>query len=361
MLKLRRGTVVATGPLEVRVGEETRPAWADAGLVGPCDIGDEVVVNVEALDLGLGSGGFDVVLVNLTRGLNGEGAEGEHVMKLNYSPLQHPVATVEREVGNPGNGVDGGAEGEAGGHGPESAALPVLAIGLHGHLAPAAWACASAAAEAGRPQPSIGYVQTGGGALPGALSRDVSRLLEAGLLCGHVTAGPAYGGRQEAITLVGALDAAGSLGWDAVIAGPGPGILGSATTYGHGGMAALDVVHGGLALGSPVILSPRLSSGDPRPRHRGLSHHSRTVMRLALGAVELPLPEGSEELASVVEDEGRGRHNVTTEKVDLDAYLASGLPSRTMGRDLHQDPEFFAGPLAAGSRLSSLIFGPGTA
>jgi len=351
MLKLRRGTVVATGPLEVRVGEGNRPAWADTGLVGPCEIGDEVVVNVEALDLGLGSGGFDVVLVNLTRGLYGGGSEGEHVMKLNYSPLQHPVATIEREVGDPGNGVDGGGKGASSG-------LPVLAIGLHGHLAPAAWACASAAADAGRPQPSIGYVQTGGGALPGAFSRDVARLLDSGLLSGHVTAGPAYGGRQEAITLVGALDAAGSLGWDAVIAGPGPGILGSATTYGHGGMAALDVVHGGLALGSPVILSARLSSGDPRPRHRGLSHHSRTVMRLALGGVDVPLPAGSEELASVVEDEGGGRHHVTTEQVDLDGYLASGLPARTMGRDLHQDPEFFAGPLAAGSRLSSLIFEP---
>jgi hypothetical protein len=355
VLKLRRGTVVATGPLEVRVGAETRPAWADLGLVGPCDIGDEVVVNVEALDLGLGSGGFDVVLVNLTRGLNGEGSEGEHVMKLNYSPLQHPVATIEREVGGPDNGF--GGEPGTGGDDDQSSGLPVLAIGLHGHLAPAAWACASEAAGAGRAQPSIGYVQTGGGALPGALSRDVERLLEAGLLSGHVTAGPAYGGRQEAITLVGALDAAGALGWDAVIAGPGPGILGSATAYGHGGMAALDVVHAGLALGSTVVLSARLSSGDPRPRHRGLSHHSRTVMRLALGSVDVPLPVGSEELTSVVEDEGRGRHRVTTEEVDLDGYLASGLPTRTMGRDLHQDPEFFAGPLAAGSRLNSMIFG----
>jgi hypothetical protein len=315
-----------------------------------------VIVNVEALDLGLGSGGFDVVLVNLTRGLTGGGADGEHVMKLNYSPLQHPVATIEREVGDPGNGVDAGAgggdDGDLARPGP-----PVLAIGLHGHLAPAAWACSARVSEAGSRQLSIGYVQTGGGALPGSLSRDVARLLEAGLLAGHVTAGPAYGGRQEAITLVGALDAAGSLGWDAVIAGPGPGILGSATTYGHGGMAALDVVHGGLSLGQPVVLSPRLSSGDPRPRHRGLSHHSRTVMRLALGGVDVPLPAGSEELASVVDEEGRGRHHVTTEQVDLDAYLASGLPSRTMGRDLHQDPEFFAGPLAAGSRLASLILG----
>jgi len=357
MLKLRRGTVVATGPLEVRVGEETRPAWADFGLIGPCDIGDEVVVNVEALDLGLGSGGFDVVLVNLTRGLNGGGAEDEHVMKLNYSPLQHPVATIEREVADPGNGADGESRSaDEDNRGQPVSRLPVLAIGLHGHLAPAAWACASNAAAAGRERPSIGYVQTGGGALPGALSRDVGNLLEAGLLCGHVTAGPSYGGRQEAITLVGAIDAAGSLGWDAVIAGPGPGILGSATTYGHGGMAALDVAHAGLALGFPVILSARLSSGDPRPRHRGLSHHSRTVMRLALGGVHVPLPAGSEELSSVVEEEGGGRHHVTVETVDLDGYLAAGLPTRTMGRDLHQDPEFFAGPLAAGSRLASLIF-----
>ncbi len=344
MLKLRRGTVVATGPLEVRVGEVTRPAWADHGLVGPCDIGDEVVVNTEALDLGLGSGGFDIVLVNLTRGLNGEGAEGEHVMKLNYSPLQHPVATVEREV----------TEQQAHDDGP-SGALPVLAIGLHGHLAPAVWACASRAAAAGLDQPSIGYVQTGGGALPGSLSRDVRNLLEAGLLAGHVTAGPSYGGTHEAITLVGAIDAAGSLGWDGLIAGPGPGILGSATTYGHGGMAALDVAHAGLSLGAPVVLSARLSSGDPRPRHRGLSHHSRTVMRLVLAGVDVPLPEGSAELASVVEEEGKGRHHVTIEEVDLDGYLEAGLPSRTMGRDLSQDPEFFAGPLAAGSRLATLI------
>ncbi len=162
---------------------------------------------------------------------------------------------------------------------------------------------------------------------------------------------------SKAVTLVGAIDAAGSLGWDAAIVGPGPGILGSATTYGHGGMVALDAAHAGLSLGSPVVLSPRLSSSDPRPRHRGISHHSRSVLRLLLAGVDLPLPEGSEELEAVVEEEGRGKHSVTIEPVDLDGYLASGLPSRTMGRDLSQDPEFFAGPLAAGSRLASLILG----
>ena len=97
-LKLRRGVVVSAEPLTVEVDGERRPAWADTALLGEMREGDEVVVNVEALDLGLGSGGFDVVHVNLTRGLEGGGAGDEHVMKLNYTSLQHPVEPVELPV-----------------------------------------------------------------------------------------------------------------------------------------------------------------------------------------------------------------------------------------------------------------------
>ncbi len=79
-----------------------------------------------------------------------------------------------------------------------------MVLPLHGHLAPAAWAAAQAA-----PGLRVGYVQTGGGALPGSLSRDVAELRERGLLCGHITAAPAYGGEHEALSTVGALDAAG--------------------------------------------------------------------------------------------------------------------------------------------------------
>ena len=327
MLKLRRASVVSVDPLEISLegSEQVRRAWTDESLTGPCEVGDEVIVNVEALDLGLGSGGFDIVHVNLTRGLAADGSEDDHVMKLNYTSLQHPVGTIERPA--------------------ESArlpAVPVLAIGLHGHLAPAAWA----AAESGAGE--IGYIQTGGGALPGSFSRDVDELLDRGLLAGHVTAGPAFGGGEEAITLIGAVDAAASLGWKGVIAGPGPGILGSATAYGHGGMAALDVVHAGLSLGSTVLLSPRLSAGDPRPRHQGLSHHSRAVLDLALGPVELPMPEQFIDLVP------EGLEGVVPVPVDLEGYAASGLPRRTMGRDLTEDEPFFAGPLAAGTRLARL-------
>jgi len=342
MLKLRRGTVVATSPLEVDLGGERRLAWADPVLAGNCEPGDEVVVNTEALDLGLGSGGFDVVLVNLTRGLDGPGAEGPHVMKLNYSALQHPVRTVEREVPV--------GEAEAGGE-----PVPLLVIGLHGQLAPAAWAFAERLSRERTGGAMVGYVQTHGGALPGALSRDVKALIEHGLLAGHVTAGPTWGGTGEAITTIGALDAAGSLGWDAVIAGPGPGILGSGTTYGHGGMAALDTAHAGLSLGAPTVVAPRLSGADPRPRHRGLSHHSRTVLSHLLGGVDLPLPEGFEGLSDTVSDLGRGRHRVTIEPVDLAGFESSDLVTRTMGRGPSDDPDFFAGALAAGSRLAALL------
>ena len=96
MLKLRRGIVVATEPLTVELADgERRRAWSDPALAGECAKGDDVVVNTEALDLSLGSGGFDVVCANLTRGLEAERDGDIHVMKLNYSPLQHPVDPVE--------------------------------------------------------------------------------------------------------------------------------------------------------------------------------------------------------------------------------------------------------------------------
>jgi hypothetical protein len=336
-LNLRRGVVVATDPLEVEVDGERRRAWADEVLLGEMREGDEVVVNCVAVDLGLGSGGFDVVHVNLTRGLGG-GVEGDaHVMKLNYTSLQHPVDPVETcvELTLPGNGKQ------------TRRSLTVAVLPLHGHLAPAAWAAAQAS-----PGIRVGYVQTAGGALPGSLSRDVVELRERGLICGHITAAPAYGGEQEALSTVGALDAAGALDWDAVLVGPGPGIIGSDTEYGHGGMVALDSAHASLSLGLPTLISPRLSSGDRRERHRGLSHHTATVLDLLLAPVTVAVPAEMGEAAEALNVAAGARHSLLAAGVDLDAYAASGLPTRTMGRDLADDPLFFAAPLATGAVLA---------
>ena len=337
MLKLRRATVTSTDPLFVRVGERERRAWADEAIVGPVREGDEVIVNVDAGDLGLGSGGYDLIHANLSRGLDGDGANGDHVMKLNYTSLQHPIDPVEIR------------NGEVNGDGPPRVdrGIPVLVISLHGQLAPAAWA----AARGGR-KSRVGYVQTAGGALPGALSGDVAELRSTGLLCGHVTAGPAYGGELEAMTVAGALQAAsGPLEWDAVIAGPGPGIIGSGTALGHGGLAALDTAHVALAFGLETLLAPRMSSGDPRERHQGVSHHTETVLSLLLREVRVPSPDPAPaELRAACE----GRHRIDLrEEVALEDYVESGLPATTMGRGIDEDPLFFAAALAAGDALAA--------
>jgi Protein of unknown function (DUF3866) len=352
-LALRRGTVVSTEPLVVEVSGERRPAWADEALLGEMREGDEVVVNVAALDLGLGSGGFDVVHVNLSRGLEGGGGGEEHVVKLNYTSLQHPVAPVE-EAARPDPATarflndDMGAKGTTG----PRRTVPVAVLPLHGHLAPAAWAAAQA-----KPGLRVGYVQTGGGALPGSLSRDVAELRQRGLLCGHISAAPSYGAEHEALSTVGALDAATALGWEAILVGPGPGIIGSETEFGHGGMAALDSAHAALSLAMPTLLSPRLSSSDPRERHQGLSHHTYTLLELLLAPIEVAVPAGHPEVAAELDQATGDRHHLLEAPVDLAGYSTSGLPTTTMARPLADDPLFFSAPLAAGTLLPRVARG----
>jgi hypothetical protein len=182
--------------------------------------------------------------------------------------------------------------------------------------------------------------------LPGALSDVVRQLRERGLLAGHITAGPAYGGEGDAITTAGALHHGLAGGhWHAAVCGPGPGILGSGTRYGHGGMVALESAHTAAALGCTVVVAPRRSSGDPRPRHRGLSHHARTMLEMAL----VPLIVAT---AGEAPEPDLRHHDWRRADADLKGYARSGLPARTMGRTLEEDPEFFAAALAAGTVLA---------
>jgi hypothetical protein len=379
MLKLRRARVVEIDPaaaadggggaspageqgLVVELADDARRdgrrrAIADVALVGSAQVGDEVIVNVEALDLELGSGGFDIVHVNLTRGLDGGGSASANVMKLNYTSLQHTVMPVE------GEGLKLPVE------------RPVAVLALHGQLAAVAWAFAESA-----PGARLGYVQTIGGALPGGRSRTVRALRERGLLAGHLTAGAAFGGEGEAITTAGALHhGLVELSWDAAVCGPGPGIVGSSSALGHGGMAALDSAHASLALDCPTLLVARMSTSDARARHRGVSHHTLTVLDLLLEPVTVALPAGMRSPVGADLRAGLGavfggvigarpalaldverpvritRHDWRRASVDLPAYAASGLSNETMGRGLAEDPLFFGAALAGGAALAELI------
>jgi len=347
MLKLRRATVLEANPDDMGPaagareqalvialagaagpsGRERRAAIADTALVGAAHVGDEILVNVQALDLGLGSGGFDVVHANLTRGLDADADGDVHVMKLNYTSIQHAVAPVDdEELRLP-------------------VARPVGVLALHGQLAAVAWSFAQRA-----PGARLGYVQTEGGALTGSHSRTVRALRECGLLAGHLTAGAAYGGEGEAMSTAGALHhGLVTLGWDAAVCGPGPGIIGSGTALGHGGMEALDSAHVALALGCRTLVVLRASSADPRARHRGVSHHTLTVLDLLLAPVTVALPAGMRRAPRRTT-----RHHWREVQVDLEGYTASGLPAQTMARGLAEDPLFFTAALAGGGALAEL-------
>ena len=91
-LSLRRGTVTAVGERRerlVRLEVDGLACVAYPSLTGPVEEGDDVLVNEQARLLELGSGGFDVLYANLTRGLGLAPQPGAHVMALPYTPGQH--------------------------------------------------------------------------------------------------------------------------------------------------------------------------------------------------------------------------------------------------------------------------------
>jgi hypothetical protein len=111
-------------------------------------------------------------------------------------------------------------------------------------------------------------------------------------------------------------------------------------------MAALESAHAALAMGCKPLIVPRMSSGDPRPRHHGLSHHTKTVLELLLKPVHVALPD---------HQPLPGRHQGVCAAVDLDLYRDSGLPATTMGRGIDQDELFFRAALAGGAVLAEEI------
>ncbi|HSK15418.1 MAG TPA: DUF3866 family protein, partial [Gaiellaceae bacterium] len=247
MLTLRRGTVTAIAERHdglVRLAVDARPCVAYPELTGPVALGDDVLVNVQAVELGLGSGGYDVLHANLTRGLGLAAEPGAHVMKLPYTSLQHAVAHAEES---------GGAEG-----GRPLAGMPVVCCSLHSQVGPA---CAGLGSEVG-----VAYVQLPGGALPVPLSDSVRALRESELLRLTVAAGACFGGELAAVSAASALAACARAGAGAVVCAIGPGIVGTGSRYGHGGLAAADAAVAAAALGGVAIVAPRISEADPRER-----------------------------------------------------------------------------------------------
>jgi hypothetical protein len=306
-------------------------AYVLVSLIGPVEVGDEVVVNTTAVDLDLGTGGWHFVHWNLSRRSWSEPGPG-HIIKLRYTSLQADTGSAEEHDPDVPTRLDG---------------IPVVACGLHSQMAAAALAFHDRAPDA-----RLVYVMTDGAALPIVFSDLVHGLRENGTLAGTVTVGNAFGGDLEAVSVPSGLTLARHrLGADAVIVGMGPGVTGTASTFGTTAVEVASLLDYAAALDGRPIMCLRVSSGDPRPRHQGISHHSLTALSLCRSAVDVavadpPVPADPSDDSGILD-----RHRVAKVEPPPMGQLVtdSGLEVTTMGRGPDEDEAFFRAAGAAGA------------
>ncbi|MGQ0832582.1 MAG: DUF3866 family protein [Microthrixaceae bacterium] len=336
MPTFRTGTVtelLMTRPGLQRVDTDAGRAHVLTQLTGPVAVGDQVILNTTAVDLGLGTGGWHVVHWNLARGAWSEPGPG-HIMKLRYTSLQVDAGAAEEDHPDlPSDLRD----------------MPVVACSLHSQVP-----CVAVALLAGAPTARIVYVMTDGAALPIALSDLVADMVERGVIAATVTAGHAFGGDLEAVSIPSALVLARHvLAADAVSVAMGPGVGGTGTELGTSAVEVAAVLDATTALGGRAIAALRMSSGDARERHNGVSHHSRTALDLTRSPVLVASPR-----AGAFEHD---RHAVEVLEAPPMASLLddAGLRVTTMGRGPADDPIFFDAAGAAGTLAASFLGGAG--
>src|SRR4051812_44394411 len=318
----------------VDLGSGPERAYALTQLTGDVAVGDRVVVNVTAVELELGTGGWHVVHWNLERDEWDPPASGSG-MKLRYTSLQVEVANAE-----PADSAD-------------LARMPVVVAGLHSQLAAIA-----AAFKHVRPDGRLVYVMTDGGSLPIAISDLVWKLRERDLIDATVTCGHAFGGDHEAVSVPCALAVARHAARaDAVVVAMGPGSAGTRTRLGFSAIEVgpvLDAVH---AMNGVPIAALRISFADPRPRHRGVSHHSITSLTVATSSrVRVAVPTvGGEDEDQIRADLARAGIDTRHDIVDvvpvgiLDLLAQRDLYVESMGRPAAVDPVLFESAAAAGT------------
>lgn len=312
-------------------------------MLGPVGAGDRVVVNTTGVELGLGTGGIVFILWNL----DGDGPPRDlhgHIMKLRYTPWQTEVVSVEAPE-SPHHDAIAAVETIEG--------MPVVACTLHSQVAAIA-----AGIKAARPEARVGYLMTDGASLPIAWS-DLMRQIRAGHLVDVTcTTGHAFGGDLEAVTIFSGLAALRTVsGCDVVIAGMGPGVVGTSTVLGHTALEQGHLLDASSALGGRPIACLRMSYSDDRPRHRGVSHHTLTALRLATHRrATVVVPElGRERIEAInAQLQGAGidtKHEVVTADggPGIDLLVERDVRPSSMGRPFEQVPELFLAASAAGA------------
>lgn len=381
MIIWAEGTVTAitgrwAGAVEVRVRRDDAEtdevnirALGYTALMAEPAVGDRALLNVAALERGLGTGGYALIIAVLDthRHLTGQPAAPRgHLVKARYLPQQVMVGGAD-EQGSEFHQLLSEADSITG--------VPVVVADLH-----SAVPAVLAAIQHDRPGTRVVYVMSDHGALPLAFSRTVAELRDRELLAATVTAGQAFGGDLEAVNVhSGLLAARLALKAEIVIVSQGPGNLGTGTRWGFSGVSCGEVINAAGLLGGRPVGTLRISGADQRARHRGLSHHSLTAYgRVALATADIAVPKldqatalsrlgGLEHIAALapgvaasladLDRLSEGRHRLV--EIDLSgldqALTDSPIRLSTMGRGLNQDPAYFLAAAAAGRHAAALL------
>ena len=333
------------------------PALVYTDLMAIPTVGDRVLLNVAALERGLGTGGYALVIAVLDADgrLTQPPQPAGHLIKARYLPLQAMVAGADEQ---------GSAHHQLLAEADSIDGMPVIVADLHSALAPILLAIAD-----DRPSTRVVYVMSDQGALPLAFSRSVAELRASGLLAATVTVGQAFGGDLEAVTLhSGLLAARLALDAELVVVTQGPGNLGTGTRWGFSGVSAGEAINAAAILGGRPVGTLRISGADSRERHRGVSHHSLTAYgRVALCPADIAVPDladdGSpamDELAEAVAaslQKLASRHRLVTVNLSglRTVLAASPIQLSSMGRGLDDDPAYFLAAAAAGRHAATLL------
>ena len=352
------------GAVEVTVARRDAGASTEVSALAYTDlmaaptVGDRVLLNVAALERGLGTGGYALVIAVLDAGgqvVAQPPQPAGHLVKARYLPLQAMVAGADEQ---------GSAHHELLAEADSISGMPVIVADLHSALAPILLAIAD-----DRPGTRVVYVMTDQGALPLAFSRSVAELRASGLLAGTVTVGQAFGGDLEAVTLhSGLLAARLALDAELVVVTQGPGNLGTGTRWGFSGVTAGEAINAAAILGGRPVGTLRMSAADARERHRGVSHHSLTAYgRVALCPADIAVPdltddespamaELAERVTASLQQLGSRHRLVTVSLSGLRAVLAaSPIPLFSMGRGLDDDPAYFLAAAVGGRHAAMLL------
>lgn len=323
---------------------ETCGADAFPPMVGSLEAGHRVVVNTTGIELGLGTGNRGFVLWDLDAPAP-EGPGPGHIVKMRYTPWQTNVLAAEEEASGhydllaEATSVDG---------------MPVVACGLHSQVPAVA-----AGIRSELPDVRVGYLMTDGAALPLAWSNLVRAAKEAGLIDVTATAGHAFGGDLETVNVFSGLVALRQAERaDVVIVAMGPGVVGTSTALGFTAIEQGQVLDAAAALGGRGVACLRVSFADERERHRGVSHHTLTALRVAArepADVVVPAIAEAETLLEELRDVGhRHRLHVVDPGPGMELLRGSGLRLTSMGRSIHEIPETFAAAVAAGTHAAHL-------